>query len=90
MEEVLAAFIADTADPSSDAPLGAVDLQDTVRVTGRRLRSSYLHRVQPALALHQADPMADEGSADLSSLQFLHNLAFVKYLTFRRQADGRD
>jgi len=90
MEEVFAALVADTANASPGAPLGAVDLQDTVRVTGRCLRASYLLRVHAALALHEADPVADEASADPSSLQLLHGVALLEYLALRRKADDRD
>lgn len=64
--EVLAACVAQSTYASSGAPPGAIDLEDSIGVAGSCLWASYQSRIQSALALHQADPIAHVSSTDLS------------------------
>lgn len=57
--EVLAAFVADASGVSSGAPFHTADLEDPETVAGRCLRSGNQAGVQTALALHQANPIAN-------------------------------
>lgn len=88
--EVLAAFVADTPGVSSGAPLHAADLEDSEIVAGRCLRTGNQAGVQTTLALHQADPVADQTSGDFCPLQFLYCLTLGQDLRLQLYDRQRD
>lgn len=85
--EVLAAFVADTALSSSDAPLVAVYLEDPETVAGHRFRTGDERSVHPALVLHQADEVADQTPGYGGSLECQSGFALSEdpRLTLARQ-----
>lgn len=88
VEEVLAALVTDAAGPTPAAPLVALDLEDPVRVDVAA-RPGHQPGVQAALALHQANPVADERPGDLGFLQLFHRLAFGEDLAVAAADNGR-
>lgn len=75
VREILATLVAYAASVPSGTPFRAVDLEDAETEARGGLRAGDQPRVHPALALHQADPVADQGPLNFGSLQLLHSLA---------------
>lgn len=73
--EALAAFVAEAAGVSAGTPFPAADLEDAEAEAGGPFRAVHHVRVHPALAVHQADPIADEGPGDAGTLQLVRRLA---------------